>query len=275
MVVHAEAHPLPTDSAACAAARDLLPGQFIEHESRRFVVLSDASTNSTRNQAERLERTYHQFHRFTRRIGLKPLPLKHRLVCILFQSRDDYQVFARAHDGVSDPWIAGYNSPRNDRIVFYDIESNPSLTKARSKLHQMRTRMELLGSRLDRAEDLGREGQAESLRHTLARYQRHMANEQMRVDQFARTADIATTIHEATHQLMFHAGVQSPYVQYPIWICEGLATSFETDSPQEAFGPDQEYAPRREGFEAVLSAAGLGDVKQLVTIAVLSGRSDW
>ncbi|UCD74015.1 MAG: DUF1570 domain-containing protein [Phycisphaerales bacterium] len=274
LLAHAEARPLPTESQAYTSARDLLPDQFAEHETRRFVVLSDARTNAARNQAERLERTWHQFHRFARRIGLKPLPLRHRLVCILFASRDDYQLFGRTHDEVTDPWIAGYYSPRYDRVVFYDIESNPSLTRARIKLRQMRARMDRLGNDLDRAEQFGRDEQATSLRHSLIRYQRHLASEQQRVDEFASSADIATTIHEATHQLMFHTGVQSPQLQYPIWICEGLATSFETDSPDEAFGPDHEYAPRRRPFQQVLADDALIELPRLVTITDLTGSRD-
>lgn len=274
LLAHAESRPLASESEPYEKARQALPDRFVEHETRRFVVFSDAPTSATRDQAERMERVHHQFQRFASRLDLRPLPLRHKLVCVLFHKREDYQAFAREHDGVVDPWIAGYYSPANDRVVFYDIESNPSLTQARTKLEQMRTRMASLDVRLGLAERNGRRGEAEGLRRNLARYRQHIASEQLRVDEFARQSSIATITHEATHQLLFHTSVQSPYIQYPIWISEGLATSFETGRPQDAFGPDQEFLPRREGFRALLLQDRLIDIRDLASITDLSRCDD-
>ncbi len=35
-------------------------------------------------------------------------------------------------------------------------------------------------------------------------------------------------MHEAAHQLSFNTGLQKRNVMYPLWVSEGLATSFET-----------------------------------------------
>ena len=83
-----------------------------------------------------------------------------------------------------------------------------------------------------------------------------------------------TTVHEAIHQLMFHTGVQTPHIEYPLWICEGLATAFETDDPDAAFGPDHEYAPRRDRFDLLLGADQLIELRQLVTYARMPDDSD-
>lgn len=39
--------------------------------------------------------------------------------------------------------------------------------------------------------------------------------------------NIATIIHEATHQLAYNCGVQTRYADNPMWVSEGLATFFE------------------------------------------------
>ncbi len=283
-ITHAEAYSalitltsdtaLKSDSRAFREARRILPQNFIELESRRFIVLSDANMVWTRQQSERLERAYHQFQRFARRLDLRPLPLRHKLVCVLFAQREDYLEFSGKFDNVTDPWIAGYYSPHHDRTVFYDVRSRPSVTDARSQLSEMNEEIEQLSRDLRQAERSGQQQRAEHIRQNLARYQKHVASESQRVDEFENNTIIATTIHETVHQLMFHTGVQNRQVQYPLWICEGLATSFETDKPQEAFGPSRDYAPRREIFQEYLLQDDMLDLNQLVTITKLHGCSE-
>ena len=40
--------------------------------------------------------------------------------------------------------------------------------------------------------------------------------------------NVATIIHEATHQLAYNTGMQRRYADNPMWVSEGLATYFET-----------------------------------------------
>ena len=87
---------------------------------------------------------------------------------------------------------------------------------------------------------------------------------QENADEFAAKRVIATTIHEAVHQLSFHTGIQTIHVQYPLWINEGLATSFETDCPDRAFGPDHDFPPRRDRFNTLLAE------KRLIPLRVLA-----
>jgi len=261
----AEGRPLPRTSQAYEQARADLPERFIEFETKRFIVLSDADWQWTRAQAQRLERTHHQFQRFARRLRLEPLPLRHKLVCILFADRAEYQHFAGAHDDVADPWIAGYYSPVHDRVVFYQGEANPSVVEARSKLRQMGTDIDSIARQAEHAMRQGQRENAAVLRQHRQRYREHLLRERRRVDAFAEQISIATTVHETTHQLLFHTRIQTPRLQYPIWISEGLATAFETDDTGGAFGPDHEYAPRREAFEELLGDDGLIDLRDLVT----------
>ncbi|MBT8484980.1 MAG: DUF1570 domain-containing protein [Phycisphaerales bacterium] len=208
-----EAHILPSGSVRSEAARTVLPTRFVPYETRRFVVFSDASPRWTRLQMARLERAHHQFHRFLDRLGTTPGPLRHKLVCVLFATRDDFIEFARSHDGVVASWILGYFSPRNDRIVFY-----------------------------------------------------HGAETLEEEDEFADLRATATTIHEAVHQLSFHTGLQSVHINYPLWICEGLAAAFETANPDAAFGPAYEFAPRRHRFEQMLAGNRLMPLDRLVRL---------
>lgn len=218
LVELADKRPLSKDSDTLRATHKLLDGSFREYETRRFIVLSNADAQWSRAQSEYLERAHHQFLRFANRVGLQPLPLQHKLVCVLFERQREYRAFASTHDDVSDAWIVGHYSPRNDRVVFF------------------------------RQRDDGHEVSAQE--------------------------SIATTIHEAIHQLHFHTRVKTLSVQYPLWICEGLATAFETDTPNQAFGPDHEYAPRRSRFEQLLRQDQLLPLQELVAITQLTDADD-
>lgn len=230
---------LNRDSQTYRSARRLLPDRFKDFESKRFVVISDANPRWTRRQAELLDRTYHQFNRFTRRLGLKPGPLRHKLVCVLFEEHEDYQRFARSYDGVTAEWISGYYSPANDRIVFYNIETNPAYIDI--------VQASTAGDALPFAGRIA--------------------------DDYAKAAT-ATTVHEAVHQLAFHTRIQSPHIQNPLWISEGLATAFETDRTNHAFGPDHDYGPRRERFESLLEDDVLMPLRELVTLTEMPNDDD-
>lgn len=217
LIALTDGRTLSKESDSYNDARELLDRTFLEYETRRFIVLSNADPRWSRSQAEHLERAHHQFMRFVNRLGIRPLPLQHKLVCVLFEHQRDYQDFAATNDNIHDPWIAGYYSPRHDRVVFF------------------------------RTVDGGRD--------------------------VSDDVSIATTIHEAIHQLHFHTRVKSLYVQYPLWICEGLATAFETSEPGGAFGPDHEYAPRRDRFLDLLESGEMLPLSKLVVLTAMHDAS--
>lgn len=264
-----EASRLPMKSDVLERTHHLLDSKFLVHETRRFVVLSNADPRWTRMQAERLERAYHQYHRFCHRLALDPLPIEHKLVCVLFENREQFERFARKHDNVANPSLSGYYSPTNDRVVFYNIHTDANLESARQQVDQMRQTMDNLAAAADEAARRGEADRAQALQRDVARYRDHIRDESSRLDEFAEQVSAATTIHEAVHQLLFHTRVQHPAVGYPIWVSEGLATIFETDAPGSAFGPDHEYAPRRTAFQALLAGDQLVPLHELVAVQSL------
>jgi hypothetical protein len=240
----AEGRPLTRSSAAYDTARAALPPRFVETQTSRYVILSDAEPARTAVMARHLERAHEQFRRFCRRLDLRPLPLRHKLLCVLFRDRADYRAFATEHDGVNAAWIAGYYAPRHDRVVFYDVRTNPSVSEARERLDQLGRRASRIDASARIAHQAGRSEEAASLREGARTFQRHITLERERVDAFTERVGAATTLHEAAHQLLFHTEVQSPRHHYPMWLSEGLAVAFESDRPDLPFGPDRAYEPR-------------------------------
>jgi len=83
-------------------------------------------------------------------------------------------------------------------------------------------------------------------------------------DEFAAARAIATTVHEAVHHLSYHTRIQKAAVQYPLWSGEGLATAFETSTPDKQFGPEYDFPPRRERFDRLLAAERLIPLRSFV-----------
>lgn len=212
--------PLSGKSNTYISTRQLLPKNFRVHETKNYITISNANSRWTRTQAARLERTFDQFMRYAKKLGLKPLPLKQKLVCVLFRNRTEYQTFALKHDQLSlHSWNLGYYSPRNDRIVLFDGRS------------------------------------------------------EVEADEFTDNRTIATTIHEAVHQLHFHTGVMNIHIQYPLWLCEGIATTFEANSTKYDFGPDHDFQPRREHFRSLVIANKLLPLKSLAQLDTMPDTS--
>jgi hypothetical protein len=266
---------LAVDSETYREARKLLPrSRFTETQTTRFVILSDAGPHWTREQAERLERAHREFMRFCRRLHLRPLPLRNKLVCILFASSVDYRRFAAEQDGVHDAWMMGYYSPRHDWTVFFDVQSSEPVREAHRQIESMEMELSEIRQQIAAAERNRQPDQVTSLRREASRFEQHLGRERRRINSFASDAGIATTMHEALHHLAFHCGVQSRRVQYPLWMSEGLATCFETDAPNEAFGPDRDYSPRREEFQRLLREDLLLPLNALVQLANVPDQSD-
>jgi hypothetical protein len=265
-----ESRPLAKESDAYALARAAVPERFEEYETRRYVILSDADPRWVRTQCQRLERACSRFARFATELELRALPLRHKLVAVVFDHRADFLAFARTDGNAASARLAGYYSLADDRLVFYHVESNENIMDARADLEALHAEAEAIRRRSRRARSTGDRTEANEMRRDLERRLSHLDERERRINFFAYQRSVSVTIHEAIHQLMFHTGVQSPYVEHPMWLTEGLATAFETDTPEAPFGPSREYAPRREAFWSLLDEDRLVPLESLLTMK--SGR---
>ncbi|MHC4991973.1 MAG: DUF1570 domain-containing protein [Planctomycetota bacterium] len=261
----ADGRPLEAISEAYARTRELLPEDFRELETRRYVVFSDADPKWTREQAERLERAYDRFIHFAHRLDLRPLPLRHKLVAVVFSDIEDFRPFAR-QDGLIMEAAAGYYSPPADRLVFFHVESLENVARIRESLQTQYDELEAARRAARRQSSLGYRDEGRAMRRAVDQQLEQATSRESQLNDFARRQSIVVTVHEAIHQLMFHTYVQSPHVEHPAWLSEGLATTFETDNPKAAFGPLREFSRRRDGFTRLLEQDRLLPLRRLVTI---------
>jgi hypothetical protein len=265
---------LAADEPAVAATRHALGATFRRFDTPHFVILSDCSTEWTAQRGDLLERARAQFFRVTERMGLPAVPHQYRLVCVLFNDHDHYQAFARANDGLEAGWVAGYYATRSNRIVFYNDATSPAYGAARDRLQTFEQQMRDAKSQAEEADRHSQKDLAQRLHASADDLDRQIKRERSRLGEIATAHSTAKTVHEAVHLLAFNCGVQLGDHDYPFWLSEGLATSFETDRPQEAFGPDrlQGAGPRRDRFEELRQTGKLMPVSQIVT---LSESPDW
>ncbi|TVQ31922.1 MAG: DUF1570 domain-containing protein [Phycisphaeraceae bacterium] len=256
----------PVDETAFAETQALLGDGFVRHETARFVILSDADRDWTRDKASLLERAYHQFFRVMDRLEYPAVPPRHKLQCVLFSDHAMYVAFASVHDGVDAPWIAGYYAGLSNRVVFYDDSTGPSFVRAFDQLSEIEQSAAEMRNEARAARRERREETARNLWAHADEIARNVDRERARLHREAEQASKSKTIHEAIHLLAFNSGVQSRSHQYAFWITEGLASSFETDRPEAAFGPDHVTKSRMEEFDAHRADGSLFDLETLVEL---------
>ncbi len=236
---------LSVDEANISETLEKLGDGFRRYETRHFIVLSDCESSWTRNKASILERTRHEFFRFADHLGLPVIPHDHKLLCVLIDDYDNYRSFAREHDELDAPWIAGHYAIDANRVVFYNDLTGPAFERAFQSLEQYESvaddRREQAGGTPDRLSSF-------ELHQSATQLQREAAHRRMDLADQASKFATAKTVHEAVHLLSFNTGVQAPSRAYPLWISEGMASSFETDSTARAFGPRFPSEAREKTF---------------------------
>lgn len=246
---------IPIDQAAVDAALEQLGPGFRVSRTRHFVVLSDCDPRWTRSRERLLERAYRAVRRFADRVGVRSHPPEHRMLCVLIDDHDRYEAFARAHDGVTAHWVAGYYASASNRVVFYHDRSSPSVRAAYARLERFEAAIAEGKSRQLEAERAGDADAARAIGEQVRRLAAHADARRLDLDAESERISTAKTVHEAAHLAAFNCGLQSRARTYPFWITEGLATGFETGDPDRPFGPDR-AEPHREADIGEAVAAG-------------------
>lgn len=262
---------LPTDEKAIADTLEKLGPGFSRSETEHFVILSNTEREWTRSRGVLLERAHHQFFRVMDRLEHPAHPPASKLLCVLFKDHAGYAEFGRRADGVEAPWVAGYYASLSNRIVFYDDRTSPAFQQAFGKLDEYRAEAAALRKESMTAKRERLPEKAEALSAQAEDLDRRVELERTRLRREATLTSESKTIHEAIHLLSFNCGLQSRSRQYPFWLTEGLATAFETDAANAAFGPDHSTAARQEEFEA---NSGKGRLFEMAVLVSLSAPPD-
>ncbi len=164
---------------------------FQSHDSKHYVVVFNTTRKYAIWTSSLLERLQKGFLAFWKKRGCKVRPPESPLVVLIFNNRTSYIKHAKAELGAGAGNAIGYYSFQTNRIVMYDLTGSQAVRRGNTKRGSLKDISALLQTR-----------EAEPL--------------------------VATIIHEATHQISFNCGLQTRYVDNPIWLSEGMAVYFET-----------------------------------------------
>ncbi len=187
-------------------------------------------TNGDRGFAEerlrQLEAHYRHFYRYFEERGFELGLLERRLEAVIFRSQDEYAAFARKNAPGLEAG-AGYYSASTNRLYFFDARNSRRREEAQSSIQRMEQRLRTLRAELQDAYSKRDRRRAEAVYAEYDDLFERCSRTKWQWREFFDQANVATTLHEATHQLCHNSGLLRASVPHPTWLAEGLALFFE------------------------------------------------
>jgi hypothetical protein len=173
------------------------PG-FKLHQTAHYTLCYNTSPAYAQWVGSLYERLHDGFYNYWTKRGLKLRDSELPMVAVVFDTRENYALFAQRDLGEAVGGIIGYYSLRSNQVIMYDLTGLESVADKRRGANTARINALL--------------------------------------SQPAAERNVATIVHEATHQLVFNSGMQTRYADIPFWVSEGLAVYFETPDLTSAKG---------------------------------------
>ncbi|MBR0191926.1 MAG: DUF1570 domain-containing protein [Thermoguttaceae bacterium] len=168
-----------------------LPQGFQTWKTDHFVLFYKTSKAYARWYGILLERLYTAFEGFWLKQGLTLREPEFPLFCVIFPNSEEYHAFADAQGEHVGKSVIAYYSFMTNRVICYDLSGQES--------------------------DLQDVGNVNFTSYSRQILQRPNAEKQ-----------VATVIHEATHQLVHNRGLAVRFGDVPLWYNEGIALYFES-----------------------------------------------
>lgn len=184
----------PFQSLNRAAYQDALlktlPQGFNVHPTKHYLICYNTSLVYARWVGALYERLYDAFYAFWKSKGAELHEPEFPLAAVVFDTRQNYENYARAELGPTTSTIMGFYSLQSNLVTMYDLTGQEEIKFAGDRNAQARISQLLSQPNAER--------------------------------------NVATIVHEATHQLAFNSGLQQRFTDTPFWVSEGLAVYFET-----------------------------------------------
>lgn len=198
------------ESAALASLTKLAGDGFRGRETARFLIAFDTPHETVTPFLGRLEGTHGAVMRFLRALPFESRATNDPLRVILFRDFDGFSRFTAA-SGIASPSVAGVYDPVRDLAAFCDTMALPQVTELRR--------------RLDEAAAWKRDA------HSGAQFDAELIARRAQLDVMVGRFNRFVVQHEATHQILFHAGLHVRGSVNPVWFVEGMACQFEVSQP--------------------------------------------
>ncbi len=167
-----------------------LPAGFEVHKTAHYLIFHDTSKSYATWCGSLFEGLHRAFTNYWSNKGFRLTQSKAPLVAIVFAEAADYQAFSKSELGAAGNAIIGHFSLRTNRMQMYDLTG------------------------------------VEAYRRNTGGGARVPISRILAMPEAQR--QVATIIHEATHQIAFNCGMHTRYSDCPVWFSEGIAVYFET-----------------------------------------------
>ncbi|MDR2171062.1 MAG: DUF1570 domain-containing protein [Planctomycetaceae bacterium] len=167
-------------------------------EKPHFLIVYTTSRGFAQWYSRILERVCNGFKSYWNSRGLNLTDPEFPLVAVIYSNRDDFFKHAEAEGLKLSRNILAYYNKLTNRVVLCDLSGFESVKENDNK--------------------------SESL--TINHYLR----------QPEALFNIATVVHEATHQISMNNGMQQRFAPYPLWLAEGIALFHETPDAKDSLG---------------------------------------
>ena len=208
-----------------------LPEGFEVHRTAHYVILYGTTREYAQWCGALFERLYANFTNCWSKKGFALSEPEFPLVAIVFGDRQSYLRHAEPEAGEAAKSIKGYFNLMTNRMTMYDLSEGGASARGR-----------------------GRGRTAAQINQILS--------------QPEAAWNVATIVHEATHQIAFNCGLHTRFSDCPRWFSEGIAMYFETPDLASAKGWSsigRVNRPRLAQFQAYLKKRPPDSLVNLLT----------
>ena len=222
-----------------------------------------------------LEKVYQRFFIFFQGKGFTVRQPAHKLVAVLYGSREEY--LRHGHRvGIDLSQSGGFYAFEDNTLCLHINTGGPEHRKALADVKAYAKRLDRMRRQLSRCPAGARivvtdsHGRSQTMgksafRKLLKREESGLGAARRRMRASAVNADISTISHEATHQLCFNSGLLSRNVDVPLWLNEGLATFFESARGGQWRGVGKINPDRLSGYHQAKASGRRLPMSQLLT----------
>ena len=236
-----DARPLPEKPDVELALKEEMQRRF-KHDfrtrnSKHFVLVYDTTDAFAAQRATSMEKVYDAFRFYFNMNTLRPDFLEERLVVVLFKDREDYLAYIKQTENADFSWSAGFYSQRSNRSAFYDEASGSTAASVSKQADELKARIDEFNRQIATARGQNQTGMVNNLTVQRNRVSEALAQFNNRLGNQVLLQNNSKTMHEAAHQVAFNMGIQTRTVDYPMWLSEGMACSFEFEDSAGHRGP--------------------------------------
>jgi hypothetical protein len=228
-----------SDLSIVLASLKLVAGTaFQTTTTEHFTIVHEPGAGDIASTGRALESAYQHFYDVFAKAGFELSHSEDRLVWICFPRQSGFNQYALHAERMDLSWLDGYYSTLTNRVAVVQ----PSLRMAeREPVNPPRVG---------------------DIRITLAA-NKQQSEKVLPMAPAGQRLDMTRLTHELAHQLAFNSGIQRRGVMYPIWVSEGLATNFESDSLANA-GVLPSNSARSSCLATTYAAGELIPLRQLI-----------